>query len=97
MRLLPQLIQTRLYRQEPLFAALVTRRPLSQGCRKVQDIASLLQSSSSSQDGSAIGEVEVTGHVRTIRNQKRISFLELGDGSTSESLQALLKPEQAPG
>ncbi|MCJ1475086.1 asparaginyl-tRNA synthetase [Lambiella insularis] len=39
--------------------------------------------------------VEVTGHVRTIRNQKRHSFVEIGDGSTIHSLQALLDPSQA--
>ncbi len=39
--------------------------------------------------------IEVTGHVRTIRNQKRRSFLEIGDGSTIKSIQALLEPAQA--
>jgi len=37
----------------------------------------------------------VTGHIRTIRNQKRRSFVEIGDGSTIRSLQALLDPAQA--
>ena len=39
----------------------------------------------------------VIGTVRTIRNQKRRSFVEIGDGSTSRSLQALLEPHQAEG
>ena len=39
--------------------------------------------------------IEVTGHIRTIRNQKRRSFVKLGDGSTTSELQALLKPAQA--
>ena len=41
--------------------------------------------------------VTVTGSVRTIRNQKYRSFLELGDGSTTQTLQALLEPAQADG
>lgn len=39
----------------------------------------------------------MTGSVRTIRNQKHRSFLELGDGSTTQTLQALLEPTQADG
>ena len=41
--------------------------------------------------------ITVTGSVRTIRNQKHHSFLELGDGSTTQTLQALLEPAQANG
>ena len=41
--------------------------------------------------------ITVTGSVRTIRNQKNRSFLELGDGSTTRTLQALLEPAQADG
>ena len=41
--------------------------------------------------------ITVTGSIRTIRNQKYRSFLELGDGSTSHSLQAVLQPSQAAG
>lgn len=37
------------------------------------------------------------GFVRTVRNQKSLSFVELGDGSTVHSLQALLKPSLAKG
>ena len=39
----------------------------------------------------------VIGTVRTIRNQKRHSFVEIGDGSTSRPLQALLEPHQGEG
>ena len=38
-----------------------------------------------------------TGAVRTIRNQKHRSFLELGDGSTARSLQVVLDPSQTEG
>lgn len=41
--------------------------------------------------------IEVIGHVRTVRNQKRHAFVELGDGTTTASLQALLEPAQATG
>lgn len=37
----------------------------------------------------------VSGYVRTIRNQKNITFASIGDGSSLEPLQALLTPEQA--
>ena len=41
--------------------------------------------------------ITAVGSVRTIRNQKQRSFVELGDGSTVHSLQALLEPAQAEG
>lgn len=41
--------------------------------------------------------VTVNGYVRSIRKQKRVAFAAIGDGSTIESLQAVLKPEQAIG
>ena len=39
----------------------------------------------------------VIGFVRTVRKQKHISFVQLGDGSTVFPLQAILKPSQAEG
>ena len=57
------------------------------------NVAAILDSKPSD-DGHAI---TVTGSVRTIRNQKHRSFLELGDGSTTQTLQALLEPAQADG
>lgn len=57
------------------------------------NVAAVLDSKPSD-DGHAI---TVTGSVRTIRNQKHHSFLELGDGSTTRTLQALLEPAQADG
>lgn len=41
--------------------------------------------------------VTVVGSVRTVRNQKHLTFVELGDGSTVQSLQAVLEPSQAKG
>lgn len=42
-------------------------------------------------------ELLVAGSVRTIRKQKRHAFAEIGDGSTTKSLQAILEPCQAEG
>jgi asparaginyl-tRNA synthetase len=41
--------------------------------------------------------ITVTGFIRTVRHQKLRSFVEIGDGSTVESLQAVLEPGQAKG
>ena len=41
--------------------------------------------------------IVVTGHVRTVRNQKARSFVEIGDGSSIHSLQAIVAPWQAVG
>ena len=37
------------------------------------------------------------GWIRTVRKQKRVTFVELGDGSTPHNLQAVLKPSQSEG
>lgn len=42
-----------------------------------------------------VDPVTVTGFVRSIRKQKRIAFAAIGDGTSSEPLQAVLRPEQA--
>ncbi|KAK5114338.1 hypothetical protein LTR62_002590 [Meristemomyces frigidus] len=52
-------------------------------------IAQLLSQSGNQSD------VDVYGWVRSLRRQKRVAFVALGDGSTLESLQAVLKPDQA--
>jgi asparaginyl-tRNA synthetase len=41
-----------------------------------------------------IENAEVHGWVRSVRKQKKIAFAALGDGSTLDPLQAVLKPEQ---
>ena len=41
--------------------------------------------------------IKIIGHIRTIRNQKRLSFAKLGDGSTTEELQVIIEPSQAKG
>ncbi|KAF7907988.1 hypothetical protein BELL_0332g00100 [Botrytis elliptica] len=40
-------------------------------------------------------QVNVNGFIRSIRNQKKISFASIGDGSSVQPLQALLTPQQA--
>jgi len=59
-----------------------------------QSIASILALPTLDEDQTP-RKLVVTGHVRTVRNQKRHSFVEIGDGSTIHSLQALLNPSQA--
>ncbi|KAL8669168.1 MAG: hypothetical protein Q9168_006230 [Polycauliona sp. 1 TL-2023] len=41
--------------------------------------------------------IQVSGTVRTVRKQKHRAFLQLGDGSTVHSLQAVLSPAHAHG
>ena len=60
------------------------------------NIASLLTHQRLSDDHES-QHVVVTGFVRTVRNQKLRSFVEIGDGSTVKSLQAVLEPHQARG
>lgn len=40
-------------------------------------------------------EVNVSGWIKSIRQQKRVAFAELTDGSTSDSLQVVLDPQDA--
>ena len=80
-------------------AFLVSQRPISYTSNEPKpflSIASLLGLPSPEHDQFP-HPVEVTGHIRTVRNQKRLSFVELGDGSTTQSLQALLEPSLAKG
>ena len=70
-------------------------RHLSSLAFNQQDIATILATDPGKED--SLQPTRVVGTVRTIRNQKRRSFVELGDGSTSRSLQALLEPHQAEG
>ena len=46
------------------------------------------------QDEEAKG-VDVYGWVRSLRKQKKVAFAAIGDGSTLDPLQAVLKPEDA--
>lgn len=46
---------------------------------------------------SVSGTLTVNAFVRTVRKQKRVAFVALGDGSTLQTVQAVLTPEQADG
>ena len=39
----------------------------------------------------------INGYVRTVRKQKRIAFAAIGDGSTLQTVQAVLAPQLAEG
>ncbi|KAI0835986.1 asparaginyl-tRNA synthetase [Hypoxylon sp. FL0890] len=45
----------------------------------------------------AVSDVEIDGFVRSVRAQKRYHFVSLGDGSSLESLQAVIPSDQAKG
>ena len=62
---------------------------LSTSVQKDQGIADILR------HGKNEDNLSVNGWVKSIRKQKRIAFAAVGDGSTTQSLQAVLKPEDA--
>ena len=62
---------------------------LSSSIQKDQGIADILR------HGKNEDNLSVNGWVKSIRKQKRIAFAAVGDGSTTQSLQAVLKPEDA--
>ena len=39
--------------------------------------------------------LSVTGHVKSVRKQKRVAFVAVNDGSCPEGLQAVLSPDDA--
>lgn len=45
----------------------------------------------------AVQNVKIDGYVRSVRAQKRHHFVALGDGSSLESLQAVVPADQAEG
>ena len=64
-------------------------------------IAALLRQSppslSSQQPPSSGGTLTLNGFVRSLRKQKRVAFAAVGDGSSLQTVQAVLTPEQAEG
>lgn len=71
----------------PMFQAVASR---SQHATCVPSISSLLASSSSQSSPAFQESVTVNGWIRSIRSQKRLSFIDLNDGSNYEGLQAVL-------
>jgi hypothetical protein len=60
-------------------------------------IASLLYPSTTSPKLAENESITVSGFVRSVRKQKSIAFIALGDGTTSKSLQVVLSPDLASG
>ncbi|KAI9816545.1 MAG: Asparaginyl-tRNA synthetase [Pycnora praestabilis] len=60
-------------------------------------IAAILAASHNSPLQGEKADLTVNGFVRSVRNQKRMSFAVIGDGSTIEPLQAVLTSSQAEG
>ncbi len=64
-------------------------------------IADLLQSSSpispSQPDPTTDEAVTVQGYVQTVRKQKRVAFAAISDGTTVQTVQAVLAPQLAEG
>jgi hypothetical protein len=75
----------------------ITLRRYSSSTSKQLSIASLLypQDTPSGSTKSSHNPVTVQGFIRSIRRQKNIAFVALGDGTTLKSLQVVLNPELA--
>ncbi|KAF2121724.1 mitochondrial carrier domain-containing protein [Lophiotrema nucula] len=76
-------------------------RPRCSSTLAPTNIANILRNSSSPLASSSVSSsaqtLTVNGFVRTVRKQKRVAFAALGDGSTLQTVQAVLTPEQAGG
>ena len=91
----PRLLQSRWACGPLRFAACPSFRHLSTTIESLPTIASALKLRTS--NDRKFAAIEVRGTVRTIRKQKHRAFLEIGDGSSVHSLQAVLDPDQAQG
>ena len=79
----------------PILGLYRPRRSISTLSSKDESIAAILAKEPS--ETGPVVPILVTGSVRTVRKQKRHCFLEIGDGSTSRTLQAVLEPQLAEG
>ncbi|KAH7085505.1 mitochondrial carrier domain-containing protein [Paraphoma chrysanthemicola] len=82
--------------------ALFRCRPRCSSTFSPSSIAELLRPSSAQafppQPGPSDGEsLQINGYVRSVRKQKRIAFAAIGDGSTLQTIQAVLPPQLAEG
>ncbi|KAL1959785.1 hypothetical protein VTO42DRAFT_930 [Malbranchea cinnamomea] len=68
-------------------------KPVALRCKQIFEASK----TSSAGGGSSLDnrEIRVRGFIRSVRKQKRFAFAEISDGSTFQSLQAILTPEQA--
>lgn len=86
----------------PYADALALRHPRCSSTFCPTAIAELLRPaaplSSSARHTPLDGEtLTVNGYIRTVRKQKRVAFAALGDGSTLQTVQAVLPPQLAEG
>jgi len=98
----PRLLFTYRGTAAPSAQALSLCRPRCSSTFRPSNIAELLRPSSlqlsSSQSRPLDGEtLTLNGYVRTVRKQKRVAFAALGDGSTLQTVQAVLPPQLAEG
>ncbi|KAF1843898.1 asparaginyl-tRNA synthetase [Cucurbitaria berberidis CBS 394.84] len=97
----PHLLLPRRETIAPSAHALSPCRPRCSSTFCPTNIAELLRPSplaSSSQRTPPDGEtLSINGYVRTVRKQKRIAFAAIGDGSTLQTVQAVLAPQLAEG
>ena len=85
------------YQSRYLTPSLTWLRHSSSGLRASNpSIANVLALPSSTKEG-LHHEITAIGSVRTVRKQKHRAFVEIGDGSTVHTLQAILEPSQAEG
>lgn len=75
----------------------LTRQSSTVAQPRILSVNALLDRGTAHRKSLQDGLVVVNGFVRSIRKQKRVAFAAIGDGTTLEPLQAVLKPEQATG
>jgi hypothetical protein len=69
-------------------------RPAARRCLSTTTVKSLLFSAAPPAEGDLCA---VDGWVRSVRTQKHVAFVALGDGTTLRPLQVVLPPHQAAG
>ncbi|KAH9862117.1 hypothetical protein IAQ61_010320 [Plenodomus lingam] len=97
----PQSLSPRSLPATPYAKALSLRRPRCSSTFSPTNIAALLKPaplSTSPQNAPSDGQpLTINGFVRSVRKQKRIAFAVIGDGSTLQTVQAVLPPQLAEG
>ncbi|KAI0148553.1 asparaginyl-tRNA synthetase [Xylariaceae sp. FL1272] len=94
--LLPRVrLSARQASRRPLTKPYASRPPLSRAwiATSATTVSRLLDS----KPDASVSHVRIDGYVRSVRAQKRHHFVSLGDGSSLESLQAVVPADQAEG
>lgn len=92
----PQLPRNLTYARLPTYLLPNQQRGIAHVSSSTPSIKAILSTLSTDEDTQS-QTLTAVGTVRTARKQKHFTFLEIGDGSTPKSVQAILKPEQAHG